>query len=79
MGGSPILDLVRTIALVDHQAMIHGPLRETSGPSADRVIGLRAPSHFTLQGCLICKRGRPETQPWLLLVLIMHSILIELP
>lgn len=79
MEESPILDLLQTIALVDHQAMIHGPLREMSGPSADRVIGLRAPSHFTLQGCQICKRGRPETQIWLLLVLTMHSILIELP
>lgn len=79
MEESLTLGLDRTIALVDHQATMQGPLQETSGQSVDRAIGLRPPNLITLRGSQKCKRGRLETQPWLLLVLVFHSILIELP
>lgn len=78
MDESLTLGLDRTIALVDHQPTIRDPPQEMSGQSVHRVTGLRAPSRFTPQVCQKCKRGRPETQLWLLLVLGFHNILIEL-
>lgn len=78
MQESLILGLARTIDLVDHQATSPGPLPETSGLTVYHVIGLQPLSHSTPQGRQKYKRGRPETQPWLLRVLVFRSILIEL-
>ena len=78
MQESLILGLVPKSALVDHQATIQGHRLGTSGLSVHHAIGLRAPSHTTPLVYQKCKQGRPGTQPWLLRVLVSHSILIEL-